>query len=99
MSHCLRFSKSEFKVENVYWMFTRISLWLQSVLLIKKLVLPSTSTKSYLGYTVKSSGTVKMTIGITNKKTRITEYIQETFSTLNPDLLNLKQWLLFLWAV
>ena len=25
------------------------------------------------------------TIGITNKKTRITEYIQETFSTLNPD--------------
>ena len=34
------------------------------------------------------------TIGITNKKTRITEYIQETFSTLNPDLLNLKQWLI-----
>ena len=33
-------------------------------------------------------------IGITNKKTRITEYIQETFSTLNPDLLNLKQWLI-----
>lgn len=34
------------------------------------------------------------TIGITNKKTRITEYIQETFSTLNSDLLNLKQWLI-----
>lgn len=34
------------------------------------------------------------TIGITDKKTRITEYIQETFSTLNPDLLNLKQWLI-----
>ena len=34
------------------------------------------------------------TSGITNKKTRITEYIQETFSTLNPDLLNLKQWLI-----
>ena len=29
------------------------------------------------------------TIGISDKKTRITEYIQETFSTLNPDLLNL----------
>lgn len=34
------------------------------------------------------------TIGITNNKTRITEYIQETFTTLNPDLLRLKEWLL-----
>lgn len=33
------------------------------------------------------------TIGITDKKTRITEYIQETFSTLNPDLFRLKNWL------
>ena len=34
------------------------------------------------------------TIGITDKKTHITEYIQETFSTLNPDLLRLKRWLI-----
>lgn len=33
------------------------------------------------------------TIGITDSNTRITEYIQESFSTLNPDLLKLKQWL------
>ena len=33
------------------------------------------------------------TIGITDTKTRITEYIQECFSTLNPDLLKLKTWL------
>lgn len=31
------------------------------------------------------------TIGITDSNTRITEYIQESFSTLNPDLLKLKQ--------
>ena len=34
------------------------------------------------------------TIGITNKDTQITRYIQETFSTLNTDLLRLKQWLI-----
>ena len=34
------------------------------------------------------------TIGITDKKTSITEYIQETFSTLNPDLFRLKHWLI-----
>ena len=34
------------------------------------------------------------TIGITDKKNHITEYIQETFSTLNPDLLRLKLWLI-----
>lgn len=33
------------------------------------------------------------TIGITDPNTRITEYIQENFSTLNSDLLKLKQWL------
>ena len=33
------------------------------------------------------------TIGITDSNTNITEYIQESFSTLNPDLLKLKQWL------
>lgn len=33
------------------------------------------------------------TIGITDSNTRITKYIQESFSTLNPDLLKLKQWL------
>lgn len=38
--------------------------------------------------------TVVATIGMTNKKTRMAEYIQETFSTLNPDLLRLKQWLI-----
>ena len=36
---------------------------------------------------------VVATIGITNKDTQITQYIQETFSTLNTDLLRLKQWL------
>jgi len=34
------------------------------------------------------------TISITDKKTRITEYIQETFTSLNSDLLRLKQWLI-----
>lgn len=38
--------------------------------------------------------TIVATIGITHKNTRITEYIQETFSTFNPDLLRLKQWLI-----
>lgn len=38
--------------------------------------------------------TVVATVGITDKKTRITEYIQETFSTLNPDLFRLKLWLI-----
>lgn len=38
--------------------------------------------------------TIVATIGITDKKKRITEYIQETFNTLNPDLLQLKQWLI-----
>ena len=38
--------------------------------------------------------TIVATIGITNKKTRITDYIQETFSTLNPDLFSLKLWLI-----
>lgn len=33
------------------------------------------------------------TIGITNQNTRITTYIQEDFSTLNPDLYRLKDWL------
>ena len=37
---------------------------------------------------------VVATIGITNKDTQITRYIQETFSTLNTDLLRLKQWLI-----
>ena len=38
--------------------------------------------------------TIVVTIGITCKKTRITDYIQETFSTLNPDLFKLKLWLI-----
>ena len=38
--------------------------------------------------------TIVVTIGITSKKTRITDYIQETFSTLNPDLFKLKLWLI-----
>ena len=33
------------------------------------------------------------TIGITDKKTRVTEYIQKDFSSLNYDLYNLKNWL------
>lgn len=33
------------------------------------------------------------TIGISDEKTRITEYIQEEFCTLNPDLFRLKNWL------
>lgn len=33
------------------------------------------------------------TIGTTDLTTRITEYIQKEFSTLNPDLLRLKDWL------
>lgn len=37
---------------------------------------------------------VVATIGITDKDTQITRYIQETFSTLNTDLLRLKQWLI-----
>ena len=37
---------------------------------------------------------VVATIGITDKDTQITQYIQETFSTLNTDLLHLKQWLI-----
>lgn len=37
---------------------------------------------------------VVATIGITDKDTQITQYIQETFSTLNTDLLRLKQWLI-----
>lgn len=32
------------------------------------------------------------TIGIIDMKTRITKYIQETFSILNPELLIIKQW-------
>lgn len=38
--------------------------------------------------------TVVATIGITDKDIQITKYIQETFSTLNTDLLRLKQWLI-----
>lgn len=34
------------------------------------------------------------TIGITDKKSRITNYIQESFSTLNPDLFLLRDWLI-----
>ena len=34
------------------------------------------------------------TIGITDKKTRVTEYIQKDFSSLNFDLYNLKNWLI-----
>ena len=34
------------------------------------------------------------TIGITNKKTRVTEYIQKEFSSLNYDLYHLKNWLI-----
>ena len=34
------------------------------------------------------------TIGINDRDTQITQYIQKTFSTLNTDLLRLKQWLL-----
>lgn len=34
------------------------------------------------------------TIGITNRKTRVTEYIQKDFSSLNFDLYNLKNWLI-----
>lgn len=34
------------------------------------------------------------TIGITDKKSRVTEYIQKDFSTLNFDLYNLKYWLI-----
>lgn len=34
------------------------------------------------------------TIGITDKKTSITQYLQETFTTLNPDLYRLKKWLI-----
>ena len=34
------------------------------------------------------------TIGITDKKTRVTEYIQKDFSSLNYDLYNLKNWLI-----
>lgn len=34
------------------------------------------------------------TIGITNKKNNVTEYVQETFSTLNSDLFRLKNWLI-----
>ncbi len=34
------------------------------------------------------------TIGITDKKTRVTEYIQQDFSSLNFDLYNLKNWLI-----
>ena len=34
------------------------------------------------------------TIGITDKKTRITEYIQKDFSSLNSDLYALKNWLI-----
>lgn len=37
---------------------------------------------------------VVATIGITDKNTQITQYIQEMFSTLNTDLLRLKQWLI-----
>lgn len=33
------------------------------------------------------------TIGTSNMETGVTEYIQETFTTLNPDLFRLKQWL------
>lgn len=38
--------------------------------------------------------TIVATIGISHKNTGITEYIQETFSTFNSDLLRLKQWLI-----
>ena len=41
---------------------------------------------------VHKTNIIVATIGITNKKTRITEYIKNV-STLNPDL-NLKQWLI-----
>lgn len=34
------------------------------------------------------------TIGITDKKSRVTEYIQESFTTLNPDLFRLRDWLI-----
>ena len=34
------------------------------------------------------------TIGITDKQTRVTEYIQKDFSSLNYDLYNLKNWLI-----
>lgn len=34
------------------------------------------------------------TIGITDMNTRITEYIQDQFSTINFDLFRLKDWLL-----
>ena len=34
------------------------------------------------------------TIGITDKKTHVTEYIQQDFSSLNFDLYNLKNWLI-----
>lgn len=33
------------------------------------------------------------TIGMTNRHTRITEYIQKEFTSLNFDLYNLKNWL------
>lgn len=33
------------------------------------------------------------TIGITDKETSITQYFQEQFSTLNPDLIRLKNWI------
>ena len=36
---------------------------------------------------------VVATIGITDRKTNITEYIQQSFSTLNSDLYRLKDWL------
>lgn len=36
---------------------------------------------------------VVATIGITDRKTNITEYIQQSFSTLNSDLYHLKDWL------
>ena len=38
--------------------------------------------------------TVVATIITTDKESRITEYIQETVSALNPDLYALKQWLI-----
>ena len=34
------------------------------------------------------------TIGITDKQSRITNYIQESFSTLNPELFLLRDWLI-----
>ncbi len=37
---------------------------------------------------------IATTIGITDKNTHITEYIQESFSTPNPDLFRLKLWLI-----